>query len=438
MRHPALHTGLRVAVAAAIALAALELLSRPIYHGITGRRLTGEDLAARAPGSPPEGRKAPASDRSDGSPSYMRGHVLHPYLGFVRNRDASSHLFNGRPVVLPVNEYGFFGDPPPPAASPRPFTIALTGGSAALDLFLRSRAVLAAELERRDGFEGGRVRIISLALGGMKQPQQLMALDFFLAAGRSFDAVVNLDGFNEIALPLSENIPLGVSPLFPRSWRSYAAKAFDPEETVAVAEIEETRSEIERWRRRLSRSFLRRSGLVRILWRAWSKREERRWRAEEAALRARMEGKKPGYQVRGPSYRPGSEGEILADCARLWKESSLQMWKICRENGIAYYHFLQPNQHLAGSKRLTDWEKRFALAAPRFPHRRSVEEGYPLLRAAGEELARTGVPFGDLTGLFSGVNGTVYEDACCHYNQVGNDLLAEGIADWIARRRAAR
>lgn len=42
--------------------------------------------------------------------------------------------------------------------------------------------------------------VLNLGQGGWKQPQQLLALNYFLSLGQRFDVIVNLDGFNEIAL----------------------------------------------------------------------------------------------------------------------------------------------------------------------------------------------------------------------------------------------
>jgi hypothetical protein len=54
--------------------------------------------------------------------------------------------------------------------------------------------------------------VLSLAAPDYKQPQALMALKYLLVLGAHFDAIVNFDGVNEIALPESEPAPLGVAP----------------------------------------------------------------------------------------------------------------------------------------------------------------------------------------------------------------------------------
>ena len=54
------------------------------------------------------------------------------------------------------------------------------------------------------------------------------------ARRRGFDAVVNVDGFNEVTLPLAENVPLGVAVHYPRSWPAYARKGLDAEGQVLL------------------------------------------------------------------------------------------------------------------------------------------------------------------------------------------------------------
>jgi hypothetical protein len=61
-----------------------------------------------------------------------------------------------------------------------------------------------------------------------------------------------------------------------------------------------------------------------------------------------------------------------------------------------------------------------------YPH--IVEVGYPLLVREGAALSRAAVRFTELTGVFAGVSETVYQDACCHLNRRGNEIMAEAIA----------
>ncbi|MFP6770084.1 MAG: hypothetical protein VB859_18050, partial [Planctomycetaceae bacterium] len=93
-------------------------------------------------------------------------------------------------------------------------------------------------------------------------------------------------------------------------------------------------------------------------------------------------------------------------------------------------HVLQPNQYVADSKPLTAEEREIAIE-PKHKYRPGVIHGYPRLVSAGRQLAAEGVDFLDLTMLFSKTRQPIYIDDCCHYNQQGNDMVADSIADRI-------
>ena len=63
-------------------------------------------------------------------------------------------------------------------------------------------------------FEGRKIRFIPAAFGSFKQPQQLNLADFLLASGVRPHAIINLDGFNEVALA-RENSAAGMHPTYP-------------------------------------------------------------------------------------------------------------------------------------------------------------------------------------------------------------------------------
>ena len=62
----------------------------------------------------------------------------------------------------------------------------------------------------------------------------------------------------------------------------------------------------------------------------------------------------------------------------------------------------------------------------------AVRQAYPLLAQAGAELSREGVAFFDLRWLFVNEADPLYVDPCCHFNDRGNELLAEAVAAELA------
>jgi hypothetical protein len=116
-----------------------------------------------------------------------------------------------------------------------------------------------------------------------------------------------------------------------------------------------------------------------------------------------------------------------------WADSSLLMHQLLSARGIPYYHFLQPNQYF--TKRVFSEEEKAIAIRATTPIARNAARGYPHLAAIGPWLTSKGIRYHDATGIFDEEPEAIYIDNCCHYNQLGNELLAEFIAvkileDW--------
>ncbi|MGH9465191.1 MAG: hypothetical protein ACRD0X_06055, partial [Thermoanaerobaculia bacterium] len=131
--------------------------------------------------------------------------------------------------------------------------------------------------------------------------------------------------------------------------------------------------------------------------------------------------------------RPAAGGTRAAveELAAVWRQSSLQMSALARANGARYFHFLQPNQYVAGSKPMAEAERRIALAE-RSPSQRWVARVYPRLIAGVAELRAADVAAFDLTRIFAAVEEPLYTDNCCHFSDRGYRILGRAMADAIA------
>jgi len=119
----------------------------------------------------------------------------------------------------------------------------------------------------------------------------------------------------------------------------------------------------------------------------------------------------------------------------LWRDSSVQMQRLCDANGIVYEHFLQPNQYVPASKPMAAEEQRTALTTG--DYQKGVVRGYPFLAEQGENLRRAGVRFHDLTMMFKEVPEPVYRDTCCHLTGPGYRMVAGAIGELTARDGSA-
>jgi hypothetical protein len=245
--------------------------------------------------------------------------------------------------------------------------------------------------------------------------------------GAQFDVFINFDGFNEVALHYSENGPKSVHPIYPRNWYVRAESLPDPAITHFVGALAYHRAARKSWANELMRSPWRWSMSAALVWRAGDRYSGGRVAEADAELRAYLPPERT-FQLTGPSFDATGDAEIAGELVRIWRESSLQLRQLAESNGIAYFHFLQPNQYVPDSKPLTAWERREAFDVDH-PYRFGVLEGYPRLREAGAQLAGQGVRFYDLTNIFAGVDQDVYIDDCCHFGENGYVLVWDAIVD---------
>jgi hypothetical protein len=109
----------------------------------------------------------------------------------------------------------------------------------------------------------------------------------------------------------------------------------------------------------------------------------------------------------------------------------VQLGRLAAANHIEYYHFLQPNQYDQASKELSLEERRRAWDDDA-PARQPVAIGYPMLRSRGASLHLEGVRFVDLSSAFREVSETTYIDRCCHYNELGIEIVVDRIVETVA------
>lgn len=447
-------------------------------------------VATRSPAAVTEAAVVPA-----GLDVQLGGHwseVIHPYFGAV--------VDPGRHPAGVVSDLGFIESAmietlvrPAPATT----VVGVFGGSFAAGVYRQIAQLDGETLARRLGTEDRQAVAVNFAKGGYKQPQQLMVLTYLLALGAQLDVVINVDGFNEVALPPVENVPRGVNPFYPRQWHLKARGVLDPETVRRVGYLEYLEDLRSQRAGRLLEHGLHRSPVVSLVWRGFDRRlaaeaqevrqgidrmdsettDHRLVRRSWGCLRAagvdektvaalRPLRKQPfarreqlfeavvervgvaraaehresiesctarsssAYATLGPGYAAAGDDELYRDLAGMWQRSSFEMQALCEAHGIRYYHFLQPNQYLEGSKPMTAGERRIAINETQ-AYRLGAVHGYPMLREAGRGLIERGVAFTDLTMIFEGDKQVRYADDCCHLNKIGYELVMDRILETI-------
>ena len=347
--------------------------------------------------------------------------VLHPYVGYAPIPHAGEAATGVAGAVAAH----------PPMRRPGVVTIAFIGGSFALGFVDHAAPRLLARLSELPMYRGKTLVPLNLTAGGYKEPQQLISVVYLLALGAEIDVLVNIDGFNDIALYPTEDAPAGAFPAFPRGWHRQVEGTLQGGTLRFMLQ----RVQLEQRRAALARAFsgwpwqhLHTANLVYV---ALDRDIERRLAVTDHQLLGAEDAARAARRAKGPEIRFANETEMLAYLVALWQRSSRLLDGLARANGTRYYHFLQPNQYVPESKPMTTDERATAVKATRYAG--LVHTGYPMLQRAGRELRAEGVRFVDLTGAFAGHVEPIYIDACCHVSPHGNAIVADLVFDAIRR-----
>lgn len=345
------------------------------------------------------------------------GMTLHPYLGFqgVDFTRAGAELVR------------YFASPEAKSS----FDIVLTGGSVACVFGNWSAKHLLPAIQADPRLAGRRVRLHNLACPGHKQPQHVITLEWLLAQGCMPDAVILLDGFNEIAVA-ADNARVGVHPLFPYWTETQVrmADAFDDSEDLRLlGRAVGARDQAEELAARLRGLGLRWSALAGTWQVHQLEGAVHRARGQMLALQEHQaphtSDRVRSLTVVGPEFDKDPQA-VRQQSAEAWRQGSLSMAAICKEQGIFFLHVLQPSPCLRDSKPLTPDEQRGLSMAPQWDD--AIAKGYPLLRQVGAELLRRGVNFLDATQVFAGHGENIYID-CCHFEEAGCAILGPRVAE---------
>jgi len=348
--------------------------------------------------------------------------VLHPYLGYVyspENNNSSLTIAHTKPI----SEYGFLDDKNPIFhKSSNEIVIGIYGGSVAYWFSAFGINSFIQEIKKIPSFSGKDITIVRLALGGYKQPQQVLTLTYLLGLGAQFDIVINLDGFNEISLPVVDNISKQIFPFYPHSWWQIANELPDSSTRILRGEIIYLQERKKIWDEWFFASKLRYSNCIKLVWSIYDTYLNRRIEQKELEMINFKSRYKRIYALNGPQFTYANEQELYEKLTAVWSACSFQMYNLCKANNILYYHFLQPNQYVFNTKHLNEEEQKIAYSKLS-PYRIPVEKGYPYLIKAGRELKNQGEKFYDLTPIFNNYNETAYIDNCCHINEKANAYL---------------
>lgn len=370
--------------------------------------------------------------------------ALHPYFGPTHTPGTAFDIpealrVNGSaPSRLRTNNFGFVSshDYPVVKTHDRQFVIGMFGGSVGLWFCHVGAHRLLEDLMKHPFFQDREVVPLCFSHEGYKQPQQALVLAYFLSIGQPFDLVVNIDGFNDVALAnLNNERGLDISmpsvqhlgPLMNLVDQS----TLTPDKLESLATIGRDRQQLADLVERIRANRIASVNVV-------LDRLYRRRVADYVKELGRFSHLPSNPSDRSliqvtPAVSARDAGRLFTAMADQWASSSRLMSEMLAARGGAYFHFLQPNQYHT-TRPFSEGEAAVALSEAS-PYKESVEKGYPALVEARSRLLKANVRFFDATHVFDRRAESVYMDNCCHYTLLGNQVLADFIAASILAAR---
>jgi hypothetical protein len=354
---------------------------------------------------------------------YRNDEVVHPFVGFVYRPEEGMDQYGFRNYIPVIQK-----------RSSEKVIIGIMGGSVAHLFRMEGGAdVLVHYLKQTEAYKDKEIVIVNLCLMGGKQPQQLMILNYFLSLGAEFDMIINLDGFNEVSLSAQGYMNWKLFPAFPRDW----PLRLNVLQSRSLLKLVGTVAVLEAFRDKAV-SFsqvpaLRHSQVYQLICFILENLFDKMVYKTNIKIQ-KFDFGYHNFAIKGPKVDWEGFTDLFKETALIWKRSSIQLHRLCRENGILYFHFLQPNQYVPDSKKFTSYELgRFFKEDHVYKY--GVVQGYPYLIRAGNDLVREGVNFHNLVWMFREIEDSMYNDACCHLTPQGNQRLGMVIAHAVLNPR---
>ncbi|MEG4212818.1 hypothetical protein [Microcoleus sp. S13_B4] len=351
---------------------------------------------------------------------------FHPFFGFIQQPSADF-----RPGFK-VNNYGFISpyDYPLKKTKKNQFFIGVFGGSVASDyaIFQVQNQILPKYLKQLPGLKDKEFVILSFATGGYKQPQQLLILNYFLALGQELDMVVNIDGFNEVALSNLNNknqVDLAmpsiqhILPLANFANNSLSTKAME-----ATLRIQENKTRINQALESLQHCSL---AVCEALTSVYVQNLVNNYKTD--VIKFEKERTKQQKDDSGSVIYINTNKSVLPDSVAFekmagnWAKSSIFMHKVLSASNVPYFQVLQPNQYYQTKRVFGEAEKQIAFNKDT-PYAKSVQIGYPALFKKFPNLEKNDINILNAVNVFDRTKEAVYVDSCCHYNQAGKVVFS--------------
>ena len=346
--------------------------------------------------------------------AWMSHYQLHPYFGFLNPPNYAR---------LPLRK-----------TSKDQFIVGIFGGSVAQRLcdYEFQHHVLAKMFQTLPEFQNKEIVILKFANQAHKQPQQVLTLNYFLSVGQELDMVINIDGFNEVALSYLNN-KAGTDVSMPNDYIyspliALANKDFSSEQLELALQVLQLKNRLQNTLNRLNECRLATCYMLR-----WAQAKyllnQYRGNLQTFSQLKREEGKDSLIYLKRIE-KPFDDPEALERIVDLWFNSSLGMNDLLAARKIPYFEFIQPNQYYSTNRQFSADERKIAFDE-KSQYKEGTIKGYPNLLAKVSSLQAAGVKVFNAVNVFDETREIVYLDNCCHYNDLGNDILSHYIGQRI-------
>ena len=344
---------------------------------------------------------------------------FHPYTGYTGN--PGSRPWKKTPKAF--NQYGMLSAVEfPYKKKGNEYVVAVLGGSVA-EAFVHFAEQPLEAISKRLGITR-QIVLVNLTAGGYKQPQQLFLLQYALLAGFEVDAVLNIDGYNDLVMA-EYNRQTGTNPLYPSGHHmglmSKLGGIPSPQTIMATANYFMRFQTEANFLHKLNSPMLSHSIFTALVGEVWMKTSARHIDQAEYLL-AEAAQKDLGLPFRGPDFVNESPQTIV----EAWRTASELLYATAKSRNLTYIHVLQPNQYVTNSKPLSPRELEIAFH-PNNPWSKIAVEHYDKLITTGAAMRASGLPFFDMTSIFNNTSESIYVDDCCHFHALGNKIMAEHI-----------
>jgi len=357
--------------------------------------------------------------------------ILHPYIGYVvegYNKDegcAGDECYQRIKVDW---------DKPFPKRSDDKLIVGVLGGSVALASVKGAKPAkyYQKKLAQLPEYKDKEIILFAMSGGGFRQPQQLMLLNYYYSLGAEFDLVINIDGFNDVTIPPGEYAKSKLHPSFPRGWGLRVTNKPSPELIGHYVEKKALQNSQHNFAIIMANIWPRNSPLSNLIWTIKHHRYNNSLSEIDFKI-SNIDVTKNlvrNYEKTGPDYDFSDWDNFYTYTAEQWATGSLLLHAAAKAKGTKYFHFLQPNQYIEGSKpTMNDSEKKVAFID--YGYGSYYKKAYPFLQQKAAWLKDKGVPFYDMTYLYKGVEEPIYIDNCCHVNSRGSAMIVEKVVETI-------